>query len=341
MKAREVPVEKAVGLPLAYDLTEVVPGQRKGAALRRGHVLRESDLDLLRRIGKSTVKILELGPGEIHEDEAALRLATLLAGRGCVVSMPGEAWADVRAGRAGLLKVDAARLLEVNLDGELLVATRHGDTEARPGQLVAKAKVLGLAVAASRLDRAARIAAAGPVIEVLPFRRPARAAVIVTGREVYEGRVKDAFGPLLRRKLEDYGGEVRRVDIVPDDVDSVAGAVRTAATEALDLLLVTGGLSPDDCTAEGIRRAGADIVFYGVPVSPGAMTLVAYLGDLPVVGVPAGLLARPRGFFDLILPRLLAGERLGPQDAARYGHGGLCWACEVCVFPACPFGKSG
>ncbi len=340
MKAREVAVEKAIGLALAYDLTEVVPGRRKGAALRRGHVLGESDLDLLRRIGKSTVKILELGPEEIHEDEAALRLATLLAGPGCVVSMPGEAWADTRADRTGLLKVDAARLLEVNLDGEILVATRQGDTEVRRGQLVAKAKVLGLAVAAGRLDRAARIAAAGPVIQVLPF-RAARAGVIVTGREIHEGRVKDAFGPLLRRKLEDYGGQVLRVDIVPDEVDSVAGAVRAAASAGPDLLLVTGGLSPDDGTAEGIRRAGADIVFYGVPVSPGAMTLVAYMGDLPVVGVPAGLLARPRGFFDLILPRLLAGERLGPQDAARYGHGGLCWACEVCVFPACPFGKGG
>ncbi len=340
MRTRDISIEEAVGLPLAYDLTEVVPGRRKGAALRRGHVLVEGDLDLLRRIGKSSLKVLELEDGEVHEDEAARRLAAMVAGPGCAVSMPGEAWADVRTERAGLLKVDAARLLEINRVGELLVACRHGNTAAGEGDLVAKAKVLGLAVARERLERAERIASPGPVMEVVPF-RPVRAAIVVTGREVYEGRVEDAFGPLLSAKLKELGGTVAGVDVVPDEPGVVAAAVLEAASRGVDLILVTGGMSPDDCTPEGVRLAGAEAAFYGAPVSPGAMTLLAYLGDVTIIGVPAGLLARPRGFFDLILPRVVAGERLGPADVAAYGHGGLCLACETCVYPACPFGKNG
>lgn len=338
MKAREVPIEEAVGLPLAYDLTEVVPGQRKGAVLRCGHVVNEADLELLRRIGKRSIRVLELEPWEVHEDEAALRLARSLVGPGLEVSLPGEAWADVRATRPGLLKVDAERLLRVNMVGELLVATRPNNSPVKQGDLVARAKVLGLVVEEERLEQAVKLVNGRPLLEVLPFRSMA-AGLVITGQEVYEGRVKDAFEPLLRRRLEEYGSQVTHVEIVPDDADMVAAAVRAMLERGVDLVLVTGGMSPDDSTPEGIRRSGAEVVFYGVPVSPGAMTLLAYAGEVPVVGVPAGLLARPRGFFDLLLPRLLAGEKLEARDAACYGHGGLCWACEVCVFPVCPFGK--
>ncbi len=322
MKARTVRAEDAIGLPLAYDLTEVVPGGRKGAVLRRGHVIRDEDLETLRRIGKSVVKALELEPGEVHEDDAALRLARLAAGTGLEIDMPGEAWADVRSTGDGLLKVDAGRLLRVNSIGELLVATRVDNTPLKRGELAAKVKVLGLAVDEERLAAAEHIAAGRPLLRIVPFRR-LRAGIVVTGREVYEGRVKDAFGPLLRERLAAYGSEVTRVDIVPDEAADVAAGVRRMLEAHLELILVTGGMSPDDSSPDGIRQAGAEVSFYGAPVSPGAMTLIAYAGETPVVGVPAGLLTGKRGLFDLILPRLLAGERLGPEDAAAYGYGGL------------------
>jgi len=340
LRSREVPIEEAVGMPLAYDLTEIVPGQRKGAVLRRGHVVTEADLEVLRRIGKSHLQVLELEPGEVHEDDAARRLARALAGPGIEVSMPGEAWADLRASRTGLLKVDAARLLRVNLVEELLVATRHDNSPVKEGEVVARAKVRGLAVREEVLREAEGIAAGHPVLSVLPYRK-VRAGAVITGREVYEGRVKDAFGPLLRSRLESYGSTLVHMEIVPDEVTEVARALTSMLGKGVDMVLVTGGMSPDDCTVEGIRRSGAEVVFHGVPVSPGAMSVLAYAGEVPVVGVPAGLLARPRGFLDLVLPRLLAGERLGREDVARYGHGGLCWGCAVCVFPACPFGKGG
>jgi len=338
VKWREVPVQDAVGLPLDYDLTGIAPGISKGAVLRRGHVLRQEDLALLARIGKDSVRILELEPGEVHEDEAALALALAVAGPGIEVSPAGEAWADLRARHRGLLRVDSERLLRINRLGELLVASRHDGSPVGAGETVARAKVLGLAVEERRLAAAARIAADRPVLSISAY-RIMRAGLLVTGREVRRGIVEDAFSPLLERRLADYGSQVAHSRVVADDVDELAEAVRDMLRRGVDLLLVTGGMSPDDSTAEAIRRAGVEVVVHGVPVSPGAMTLLGYAGTTAVMGVPACAIARPRGLFDLLLPRVLAGEMLSARSLAAYGHGGLCWGCETCVYPACPFGK--
>ncbi|NLG80406.1 MAG: molybdopterin-binding protein [Firmicutes bacterium] len=338
MKLREVRIDDAVGLPLAYDLTEIVPGQRKGAVLRRGHRISAEDIPTLQRIGKSAVYVLELEKGEVHEDDAALRLASMLSGPGVKVEMPGEAWADVRATVKGLLKVDVRRLLAINTIGDLLVATRHTNSNVGPGDLVAKAKVRGLVVEEGRLARAADFVGGDPVIKVTPFRR-VRAGVVVTGREVYEGRVQDAFTPLLTSRLAEYESTVAASVIVPDDADEIARAILAMLARDVDMVLVTGGMSPDDCTPRAIELCGARVVFYGAPVSPGAMTLLAYHGATPVLGVPAGILARPRAFFDLIIARLLAGESLSATEIAEYGHGGLCLGCKTCSFPLCPFGR--
>jgi len=339
MKSRSVPLEDAEGLTLAHDITGIVPGKSKGAVLRRGRVLGPSDLELLKNVGKASVRVIELEAGEVHEDEAAERLARALAGPGLEVSMPGEAWADVTSTRRGVLKVDVGRLFQINALPEMLVATRQDSTPVEAGDRVARAKVLGLSVAEDQLSRAERIAGEGGlVLGVVPY-RPMRAGLVVTGGEVASGRVGDAFGPLLEDRLAEYDGHVLCRTFVPDDPDGIARAVRDTAERGVDIILVTGGMSPDDWSAEGIRRAGARIAFQGAPVSPGAMTLLAYLGDLPVVGVPGGQLAKPRSFFDVILPRLVAGERLEPRDVAAYGHGGLCWDCERCTYPACAFCK--
>lgn len=281
---------------------------------------------------------MELEKGEVHEDDAALHLASMLSGPGVKVEVPGEAWADVRATLKGLLKVDVRRLLTINTFGDLLVATRHTNSNVVPGDIVAKAKVRGLAVEQERLSHAAEVAGGDPVIRVVPF-RPARAGVVVTGREIYEGRVRDAFIPLLTSRLAQYDSTVVEFETVPDEIGEIARAILAMIERKVDMVLVTGGMSPDDCTPRAIESSGARIVFYGAPVSPGAMTLLAYHGAIPVLGVPAGILARPRAFFDLILARLLAGETLGPADVAEYGHGGLCLGCATCSFPVCPFGR--
>ncbi|MDI6823162.1 MAG: molybdopterin-binding protein [Bacillota bacterium] len=217
--------------------------------------------------------------------------------------------------------MDAARLLRVNLADGLLVATRHDNSPVKEGEVVARAKVRGLVVREEVLREAEGIAAGHPVLSVLRYCK-VRAGAVIAGREVYDGRVKDAFGPLLRSRLEEYGSTVAHIEIVPDEVVEVARALTSMLGKGVDTVLVTGGMSPDDSTVEGIRRSGAEVVFHGVAVSPGAMSVLAYAGEVPVVGIPAGLLARPRGFLDLVLPRLLAGERLGREDAAWPFRGG-------------------
>lgn len=339
METEEIPIDRSVGLTLAYDLTGITPGEAKGAVLRRGHVITDGDLEVLREIGKSYIKILRLAPDEIHEDDAALELARTLAGPGIEVVMPGEAWADLVASNKGLLKVDADRLLRLNLLEDILVATRHNNSPAEAGETLARVKVRDLIVGRTVLDEAKAVAAADTrALEILPYRSMAAGAVI-TGREIYEGRRKDAFAPLLRRRLEECGSTLEHAEIVPDERAVIRRAIEAALEAGRDLVLVTGGGSPDDATSEAITESADEVVFHGVPVAPGAMTILAYAGEVPILGVPAGLLARTRGFLDLVLPRLLAGERLDSEDAARYGHGGLCLRCGTCTFPVCPFGR--
>jgi molybdopterin biosynthesis enzyme len=339
MKVHEIPAEESAGLTLAYDLTGITPGKEKGAVLRRGHVITAADLEILRAIGKSHIKILELAPDDIHEDDAAEQLGFALAGQGIDVALPGEAWADLVASKDGLLKVDAERLRRVNLIDDLLVATRHNNSPVSAGETVARAKIRDLAIQRAVLDKARDVAAGSPaVLTVLPF-RIVRGGAVITGREIYEGRKKDAFEPLLRQRLEDYGSSLTYTQVVPDEVAAISAAIASALAAGSDLIFVTGGGSPDDCTSEAIALSAEEVAFHGVPVAPGAMTMLAFCGDVPILGVPGGLLARPRGFLDLVLPRLLAGERPSRKEIADHGHGGLCLRCATCTFPVCPFGK--
>ncbi len=339
MKAHEIPIDSSVGLTLAYDLTGITPGKEKGAVLRRGHVIVDDDLELLRAIGKSHVKILELSQDDVHEDDAALRLAQALAGDNIEVTMPGEAWADLIASTDGLLKVDALRLGTLNRQDDILIATLHDNSPVTKGQTLARAKVRDLVVHRDVLTGAERIARdPRPIMQVSPF-RVIRGAAVITGREIFEGRKPDAFEPLLRRRLEEWGSTLDWVRIVRDEIPDISEAVGAAVAAGLDLVFVTGGGSPDDCTSQAIAACADQVMFHGVPVAPGAMSMLAYAKGVPILGVPGGLLARSRGFFDLIVPRLLAGERPGADEVAECGHGGLCLRCRTCVFPACPFGK--
>jgi len=240
--------------------------------------------------------------------------------------------------RTGLLKVDAERIRQLNLLDDLIVATRHSNYPVTAGDTVAKAKIRGLIIKQAVLDEAECIAHDPKPLQVLPY-RSFKGAAVITGREIYEGRKQDAFEPLLRQRMEEYGGALVHSEIVPDESSAISQAVCSALDSGADIVFVTGGGSPDDSTSESVARIADEVAFHGVPVSPGAMTILAYCGGVPILGVPGGLLARPRGFIDLVLPRLLAGEHLSKANIAEYGHGGLCLPCPTCVFPACAFGK--
>jgi molybdopterin biosynthesis enzyme len=165
--------------------------------------------------------------------------------------------------------------------------------------------------------------------------------LVITGNEVYHGLIEDRFAPILTEKVEALGSEVKAIDFSPDDAEEVSRVIRSHMEKGCNLILLSGGMSvdPDDVTRYGICLAGATELHYGAAALPGAMFLVAYLGEVPLLGVPACGLYHRITALDLVLPRILAGERIGKEDLAFLGHGGLCRDCPECSYPHCPFGK--
>jgi molybdenum cofactor synthesis domain-containing protein len=165
--------------------------------------------------------------------------------------------------------------------------------------------------------------------------------IVTTGSEVYHGRIKDAFGPVIKAKVEEYGCQVLGQSILPDDENRITEAVEAWIEQGAEMVICTGGMSvdPDDVTPTAIQKTGAELITYGSPVLPGAMFLLAYKGDIPILGLPGCVMYSKRTVFDLVLPRILAKEKLSFADIVAYGHGGLCMECEECRYPDCSFGK--
>ncbi len=342
-RLRKVPVEEALGMVLPHDMTEIVPGKRKGPAFKKGHILRPEDIPRLKSMGKNHVYVLELGHSDLHEDEAAMALAKAVAGPGIVFDdHVSEGKVSLKAGIDGLFKVERRLLQQFNELGDVMLATRHDNMLVKAGDLVAAGRAIPLVISAKVVDKAVMIAGqAGGLISVKPLLIK-KAAIIVTGREVYEGLVKDAFGPAMEDKLRGLGIEILSLSIVPDDQSAIVRKIDDALGAGAELIMCTGGMSvdPDDVTRTAIRRAGAVDIVYGSPVLPGAMFLVAYIGNVPVLGIPACGMYFKITVLDLVLPRILAGERINRSDIAALGHGGLCCQCKVCHYPICPFGKN-
>jgi len=341
---KTVKVEEAVGLKLAHDITEIRPGEFKGPAFRKGHTVCEDDICRLQRLGKNHLYLLDLAEDEIHENEAAAILAQALAGEGIVwENNPREGKIDLYAADNGLFKVDVPALAAFNLVDEVMCATLHNHMPVKQGEKVAATRAIPLIMKRAVIERAAAIARQnGTVLTVRPLRR-ARAGLIITGNEVYHGLIQDRFAPILSRKVEALGSEVAAVDFLPDDAQAITLTIQAFLKQGCDLLLLSGGMSvdPDDVTRHAIRQAGATEIHYGSAVLPGAMFLVAYLGDVPLLGVPACALHHKATVLDLVLPRILGGEHVGKMELALLGHGGLCRDCPNCLYPDCSFGKGG
>ncbi|PRR75734.1 molybdopterin-binding protein [Neomoorella humiferrea] len=341
---QRVRVEDSVGMVLAHDLTKIVPGKFKGRRFKKGHIIQAEDIPELLCMGKEYLYVMALGPDEIHEDEAAIRLARAAAGdgdHGLEFSEPQEGKVNIIAARDGLLKINLAALEEVNSRSEVILATLHNNYPVKAGQVVAGTRLIPLVgprVEIEKIEEVCRLA--GGIIRVAPYRR-LRVGLITTGNEVYKGRIKDAFGPVVRAKIADYGSKVEREEVVPDDAEAIQQAIAAMIGARMEMVVLTGGMSvdPDDVTPEGIRRSGAEVVTYGAPVLPGAMFMLAYLGEVPVMGLPGCVMYYRATIFDLVLPRIFAGERLTRKDIAGLAAGGLCQGCPQCRYPACAFGK--
>lgn len=312
----------AVGLVLCHDLTRIVPGESKGPAFRKGHVVKAEDIPLLLSMGREHLYVWEVEPGKIHEEEAGLRLARAAAAGGVVFGAPVEGKVSLKAEYPGLLRVDAAKLEAINGIGEITIATRRDRTPVDAGMLLAGCKVTPLVIAEEQIVQAE---AQGAWIQVKPF-RPLKTGLIVTGSEVFKGRIPDKFGPVVEAKLEQFGCPVVYKAYSDDQASMTAAKIAEARAAGAELILCTGGMSvdPDDATPGAIRQSGARIVTYGAPVLPGSMFMLGYFeGDLPIMGLPGAVMFESQTLFDMVLPIVLAGEVMTKQDFVRMGHGGL------------------
>jgi molybdenum cofactor synthesis domain-containing protein len=317
-------VEEAVGLPLAHDITEIVPGKHKGPAFRRGHIIRQEDVAKLLDVGKANIYVMELEKDELHEEDAARRLAKAAAGDNLELSDPSEGRVNLIAGIPGLLKVDAHLLYQLNSLGDLMLATLPTNRYVQKGTVVAGTRTIPVVVKEPLIQRAEALCKKSPIVTVLAM--PARRVhLVVTGSEVFTGRIKDGFGPVVSRKVGEMGSNLESLKIAPDDPDVIARHIIDARQAGADVILVSGGMSvdPDDKTPEGIRRSGAKVESHGFPVLPGSMFLMAYLDQTPVMGLSGCVLHDPFTALDALLPRLLAGERVSRDDIMAMGHGGL------------------
>jgi molybdenum cofactor synthesis domain-containing protein len=319
-----IPVEEAVGLPLAHDITEIVPGKHKGPAFRRGHIVRREDISKLLDVGKRHLYVMDLEKDELHEEDAARRLAQAAAGPNLKLTDPSEGRINLVAQIPGLLKVDTELLYRFNCLGDLMLATLPGDRYMKEGTVVAGTRTIPVVVKEELIRKAEALCKEKPIVTLLPM-SPKKVHLVVTGSEVFSGRIKDGFGPIVTRKVAELGSTIESVKLAPDDPDVIAGEINRAKQAGADLILVSGGMSvdPDDKTPEGIRRSGAKVETHGFPVLPGSMFVMAYLEEIPVMGLSGCVLHDSFTAFDVLLPRLLAGEKITRADIMAMGHGGL------------------
>jgi len=340
--ATVIPVDQSVGTILAHDITEIRPGQFKGPAFKKGYIIREEDVPHLRRVGKEHLYVLHLEPGEVHEDDAALRLATALAGRGVSFDPhPSEGKIQLKANYRGLFKVDVAALTRINLVPDISCSARHTNSVVEKGDVICGVRAIPLIIDEENLQAAEKIAlAVDDFFSVKPFLTP-NCGIVITGNEVFSGLIDDKFAPIIRKKLQSYDCGIMGIAFAPDDRERIASEINQYLQAGAEMIVVAGGMSvdPDDITRVAIADVGAEDVVYGTPVLPGAMFLYGRFGDVPVMGLPACVLFFRATVLDLILPRVLAGERITREDLAAMAHGGLCLECKTCHFPRCSFGK--
>ena len=336
---KKVLIENAVGMTLCHDVTAIYDGF-KGALFKRGHVITEEDIPRLLDIGKHSIYVWEENAGEVHEEDCALRMAAMAPTENAHYSGPSEGKMTLFADCDGLFRVDAALLKEVNAVPDVTVTALPDHYPVKAGARIASMRIIPLVTKEENIAKAEALCKGKTLFRLLPYRKM-RAGVIITGSEVYSGRIKDKFEAVARAKLGAYPCEIIGAAICDDDLSMITDAAKRFLDAGADLLVFHGGMSvdPDDVTPTAIRALGAEVVTYGVPAQPGNMSLVAYLNGVTVLGVPSSAISNRTSMFDVLLPQVFSGERFSREELLNLGAGSLCQQCGDCHFPNCTFGK--
>lgn len=338
---KKIDTINAVGHILCHDITRIIKDVVKDTAFKKGHIVKEEDIPVLLSLGKEHLYIWEKKEGTLHENEAAEILYDMCKNDNMKPSEVKEGKIDLIADTDGLFRVDVKRLDEINELEEIMIATRHNNFPVKKGDKLAGTRVIPLVIEEEKLNEAKKIAGNAPLLELLPYKNM-KAGIVTTGSEVYYGRIKDTFTPVVVNKLSEYGITVCGHKIVNDEKEMIVNAIKDLKANGADLIICTGGMSvdPDDLTPSSIKKSGAEIICYGAPVLPGAMFLLGYFEDgTPIMGLPGCVMYSKATIFDLVLPRIAAGVKVTKKDIAKLGNGGLCLGCSPCHYPNCSFGK--
>lgn len=336
-----IKTEEAVGQVLCHDITQIIPGRVKGPVFRKGHVITSEDIPVLLDVGKEHLYVWETDANMLHENEAAEILYQICKGDFMHGTDVKEGKIELVADCPGLLKIDVEKLNKINSLGEMMIAARHGNFPVQAGDKLAGTRVIPLVIDKEKMVQAQVAAGSDPIFQIIPYQHK-KVGIVTTGSEIYHKRIEDRFTPVIEQKLKEFNAEIIEHMVCNDDHEMITNAIHRCIEKGVDMVVCTGGMSvdPDDRTPLAIKNTGADIITYGAAVLPGAMFLLAYLkGAVPVIGLPGCVMYAKRTIFDLVLPRLMAGEVLTKQDFTVLGQGGLCLSCDICTFPNCGFGK--
>lgn len=331
----------AVGHVLCHDITRIVKDVMKDTAFRKGHVVTEEDIPVLLSLGKDHLYVWEKDENTLHEDEAAQILYDVCKNENMHPTPVKEGKIELIADCDGLFCVDVERLDAINEIDEIMIATRHTNTAVKKGDRLLGTRVIPLVIAKEKMEQVKEAAGEAPLVSLTPY-KAMKVGIVTTGNEVYYGRIKDTFTPVIIEKLHTYGMEVLDQILCDDTQEVIVKAILDLKEKGADMILCTGGMSvdPDDRTPGAIKSTGACIVSYGAPVLPGAMFLLAYFEDgTPIMGLPGCVMYAKATVFDLVLPRVAAGIKVTKKDLAHMGNGGFCLGCKTCHYPNCSFGK--
>lgn len=336
---KKTKVEDAIGMTLCHDVTAMFDGF-KGVAFKRGHIICKEDIPKFLDYGKRSVYVWEDAAGEIHEDDAARRMAAMASVYSTYYTEPSEGKVLLIAQERGMFRVNTQLLKEINSIGDITIASISDHYPVEKGDRLASMRIVPLVTQESQIIEAETLCRGKKLFDLRPYKHK-NIGIIITGSEVYHGRVQDKFESVIRKKMESYPSNIVGVTICDDDLDMILNAAKKHLENRADFLIFTGGMSvdPDDLTPLAIQALGAQIVSHGVPSQPGNMTLVAYLNDIPILGVPGAAISLPTTILDVVLPQIFAGDKFTKNELVNLGAGGLCHMCNSCHWPNCTFGK--
>lgn len=320
----KIRVEDAIGLPLLHDLTAIMEDGFKGVKFKRGHIVKESDIEELKKIGKDHIYVGELEDNQVHEEDAISEIAPLLAGENIKISAVSEGKINLTSAEKGVFVINRELLRAINEIGDYTVTCKKSYIRVETGEKLVGARIVPLWTDKLQVDKAKEILSHGPIFEVKKFRK-LRVGCIITGDEVYYGRIKDAFKPVLEEKLGQFDAEILGFEFLPDDENRLVETYKKFKEAGADLVIFTGGMSvdPDDITPRAIRKTGADVIVQGIPMQPGNMLTVARDENTYLMGVPGASIHSKITSFDFFLPRVFAGIDLKKEDFLEMAEGGL------------------